>query len=365
MNHIRVRATRSRDGFTLVEVLLAVAIGAVIMLMVTQTFTTTLQTRDDMDSLIGSNADAQRTLRLLERDLEGLWHYNVRVDDSPIFIGSDRELRAEEADRLDFLTTTDAIQGVYDRNDDLLHPSVCEVGYWLKENPRYSDLLELWRREDPLVDDELQAGGRFQLVTDRLKWFRIVYFETVGFEAEEIDEWNTEERGKLPARMRIEFEIERKTNGGGEIDDIEDVSRVYRRDFTFDDSYGTILDGGVALIPVIPGGPPDVSGAGEQGENGPGGGPGGPAGAGGANAFQNFGRGDGERPFDLRGGERGDARVTQGRATTQTSFGGDGGGRGGPPPGPPQQINLGDLLNGNFGGGSSGGFGGVLPGGGR
>ena len=41
--------------------------------------------------------------------------------------------------------------------------TVCEVGYWLKQNQRYRDLIELWRREDPMVDNDLLTEGNRRL----------------------------------------------------------------------------------------------------------------------------------------------------------------------------------------------------------
>ena len=66
-----------------------------------------------------------------------------------------------------------------------VRPSLCEVGYWFRRNPRYRDLIEMWRREDPLVDRDLVTQGSFQLVHDRIKTFKVTKndcYEIYGFD---------------------------------------------------------------------------------------------------------------------------------------------------------------------------------------
>lgn len=339
---------RAASGFTLVEVLLAVAIGAMVMLMVTQTFQATLQTQDEIRSLTGSNADAHRILTLFERDLDGLWHHNIKRNQ--VLIGTNREIRAEEADFIDFISTSDSITGVVDQSNSLTYPSLCEVGYWLKPNDRYADLIELWRREDPLVDNDLRTGGRFQLVSDRLKWFKITYFESLGYRTEPRDEWNTSEEGRLPRRIKLEFEIERDTQLGGEVGDLEDVSRVYVRHFAFDQRYQDILQVGIALVPVVPEGPPAAGGVGGAG-----------GGGGGASAVTTTGA------IAAGPGAQGNQQFPGGDSPAARLPGGQGGGRGGPPGGGPGNrpalppptappIDIRDLFGGGGGGGGLGGI---------
>ncbi|MEO0479930.1 MAG: prepilin-type N-terminal cleavage/methylation domain-containing protein [Planctomycetota bacterium] len=346
MTHDSKIQQAARDlGFTLVEVLLAVTIGSMVLLMVTQTFQATLQTQDEIGSLTASNADAQRILTLFERDLEGLWHHNIKRNQ--VLVGTDRQIVAEEADFIDFLTTSDAITGVIDNTNSLAYPSICEVGYWLRPNPRFDDLIELWRREDPLVDDDIRTGGRFQLVSDRLKWFKLTYYETLGYRAEPRDEWDSSKEGRLPRRIQLEFEIERDTTIGGEVGDLEEVGRTYIRHFTLDQRYEAIMNQGVALVPVVPTGPPSNSGGG-----GPGGGPGG---TGDATSVTT----SGAVSFTGQGQGRGDQAVSRTPATTQTGpRGAPPGPQGSPPPAaPPIPIDLRDLF-GNGGNGGFGGFGG-------
>ncbi len=194
--------TRAQHGFTLIEVLLAVAISATVMLTIGTTFGILLSAREVVDELAESTEAGPRILNLIERDLRGLWTFNV--GNNAVFRGRDMDVGSFEADRMDFLTTTDAVGFVLDDRGMPRKPTLCEVGYWFKQNPRYRDLIEMWRREDPMVDGELITQGSFQLVHDRLKNFKVTYYKTLGHEAEEFLEWDSSVEDLLPRRFAAE-----------------------------------------------------------------------------------------------------------------------------------------------------------------
>jgi len=351
-------------GFTLIEILLAVSITAIVMTTVTSAFLGILQAREEVRALSDSTSAGPRILTLIERDLQGLWHFNIRGN--KVFLGSNRDISGFPADRLDFLTTTNAIGAIDDGSGTPRNPTICEVGYWLKENDRYSDLRELWRREDPMVDDDLRTGGTFQLVHDRIKSFEITYFKTLGAKAEPLHEWDSSLQDELPRRIRIEFTVERTLPNRNRVSGLEAGSTAetmtkYTRDIVFDRRYPDILKAGIAMIPVLPpppqgeqeaplggggGGPPAIAAA-----AGPGPGPGGPNGAGGGVVAPT-------RDFN-RGGVGG---TITGGAPITTQTGGGGIPTGTPPPPP---ININDLLRGGGSGGGLFGSGGPLGGGRR
>jgi len=359
-------ATRTQSGFTLLEALLAVFLTSMVMLTVGTTFVALLDARDIVDDLAESTEAGPRILNLIERDLQGLWTHNV--GNNAVFRGRDMEIDGRNADRIDFVTTTDAVGYVLDLQNTPRKPSICEVGYWFKPNPnpRLRKFFEMWRREDPMVDDDLLTQGSFQLVHDRIKSFKVGYYRTLGAEAIEELEWDSAVEDALPARMKIEFTIERKRSSRNdvsdiEIDDFEGAEKTYVRHIVFDERMRSALANGTARIPVFPGEPQgEGGGAGENGQNGPAGpaGPGGPAGAGGKPGAGG-----------LAGGGRPGADAQAGRQPGNGR--GPGGGNrpsvpgGGLPPGfdPSQFFNRigagqGGGLGGLFGGAGGGGGGG-------
>lgn len=366
--HTRRPRPRREGGFTLIEVLLAVGITATVMLTVASSFRVLLNARDVVEDLSESTEAGPRILNLIERDLSGLWTFNVH--DNAVLRGRDMDIGGRDADRLDFLTTSDAVGYVLDNQNQPRRPTLCEVGYWFKPNPKFRELFEMWRREDPMVDGDLITQGTFQLVHDRIKSFKVTYYESLGYEAEPKNEWDTAALDELPARIKIEFTVERRRSSrnvvsDSEIEDFEGAEKTYVRHFTFDKRMQRALTAGRARIPVPPpGAPAGGEGEGGAGESGRPNTPGGPSGApvaAGANGRTNqtTGRGDqGDFPGRGQGGRNN--TVGNGlRPTGQTP----GGRANGVPSGLPPGFNLGDLLRG-AGGGNAGGLGGLFGGGG-
>lgn len=362
MTTIRQKAAA---GFTLIEVLLAIGITATVMMTVGTTFRVLLEAREVVDELSESTEAGPRILNLIERDLRGLWTFNVAKN--AVFRGRDMDVGSFEADRMDFLTTTDAVGYVLDSHNQPRKPSVCEVGYWFKQNSRYRDLMELWRREDPMVDRDLITQGSFQLVHDRIKSFKITYFKELGNEAEEFFEWDSSTDDALPRRIKIEFVLERRRGSSNvvndvEVDDFEGAEKKYVRHFVLPKDMTLSLRANEAVLPVLP--PEPVEGeSGPQGGAGAGPGASGPTGPGGGpgkGIIQTTGEGG------MPGGKAGAAQG--GRGSGERTVGGRGQGtatgtRGGQAPnGLPPGFNLGELLRGG-GAGGAGGAGGLFGGG--
>lgn len=359
----QVRAMR---GFTLIEVLLAVAISSVVLLTVSTTFHVMLNARDVVEDLAESTEAGPRIMNLIERDLMGLWTFNVQ--ENRVFRGRNMDVGGKDADRIDFLCTTDAVGTVLDNNNQPRKPTLCEVGYWLKPNPRFRDLMELWRREDPMVDDDLTTQGTFQLVDDRVKSFKVTYFRTLGKSAEELNEWDSSVEDALPKRIKISFSLEKRRSSRNvvsdvEVEDFEGGTRTYERHIVFDSRFDGILASNSARIPVFPT-EPEAEGNGPAGPAGPGGSGGkgaGPAGPGGMS--QVIG---GKAGTTTQTTTRGGMPSGNGRGGAAGPAGGRGGATGGaqPPTQLPPGFNPADIFRG-IGGGAGGGSGGGLFGGGR
>ena len=54
--------------------------------------------------------------------------------------------------------------------------SISEVGYAFRARDDGRDGLELWRREDPYVDDDPTNGGKYSLIYDRVRECTITYY---------------------------------------------------------------------------------------------------------------------------------------------------------------------------------------------
>lgn len=310
----------SRDpkesGFTLLEVLLAMTIVAVLITAVLQVFNASLLAREEVKALAEPMSKGPQILDMIGEDMRALWTYDIA--DNRVFRGEDRDIVGTPADRIHMLVAGQSVFPVRLDDDSMRHAPYAEVSYVLRSNDENPHHLELWRREDPLFDKELWRGGNYQLLSKRVVNFEVTYFEELGEEAEPYEEWDSAEKKTLPRRVKIEFEIERSADSHNalvEVDEIGGRTEKYVRHIVFDGDRVNLLNQGIALIPVVPAAAPEAENAlaGGGAAAGAGGGRGGRGGAGGR------GGDAGGRGGAGRGGKAG---------TTFTSGGLPGAGRG-------------------------------------
>jgi len=333
-----------------------------VMTLVITTTEVMSNARNAVDYLSESSQEGPRILKLIERDLRGLWTYNVR--NNAVLLGEQSTLGSTRADRIHFLTTTDSVGAVQDLNGVPHRTTICEVGYLLRGNPDpdRGGKFELWRREDPMVDNDLATQGdqgTFQLVSDRLTSFEITYYRTLGRkvnEAEILNEWDSSEEDQLPKRIKVQFTIERKAKNRNqvsdlEVQDLEDVEKTYVRHFVLPNRLDDILVAENARVPVLPPPPPEEAGggAGEGPE-----GPAGPAGPGGSGGRGDLANGLAKGPGGRGGDGKGSGRNGPGGKPSTSGFGGRPGGIPGGGGQVPTQLPPGFNFQQFFGSGSGG-----------
>ncbi len=190
-------------GFTLVEVIIAVAITAMMGLMVMGTFRQVDRaheiTRDQGDRY----GAARLALSRLSRELSMAYisdHYDQttqnRLRERPTaFVGKENEL----------LFTTFA----HERLARDAHESDQEaVEYTLASDPDHPGEEALFRRAKARIDEELDRGGRKDVVADHVTSFRLQYWDRKRNDW--VHEWSTksvDHPNDLPTRVRIELEL--------------------------------------------------------------------------------------------------------------------------------------------------------------
>ena len=78
----------------------------------------------------------------------------------------------------------------------------------MRQNPLRPDFLELYRREDSLVDGDPFRDGSFTMVYDRIISLDIRYAEEPESQIVWLDSWDSFEREGLPYAIEIFLEIE-------------------------------------------------------------------------------------------------------------------------------------------------------------
>ncbi len=208
----RARRAARTAGFTLVEMLVALLLTAMVMTSVFGVLHDAMTARDKVHNLSQLQRTGPLILDLIESDLRSLAGFNVAG--RKVFQGRNLSLGGADADAFDFITQR--LATVETPKDDrilgdaalFVRAPLCEVGYRLRQNPREPSFLELWRRESPLVDDDPFTGGTYTKVYDKITNFNVSYFEEAGVQARPEDTWAVAEKEMLPQRLQIDLELE-------------------------------------------------------------------------------------------------------------------------------------------------------------
>lgn len=174
---------KREHGFTLVEILVAVAIGGALLTMVFVSLNTMVRSRQAVLDFSTPYAVGPQILDAIESDLRNAYFYDLKENDG--FWGADSEIDGREADGISFVTATLGHVGEQEllstrkigqaaQNHRRRSPTT-EVQYVCRANPRESGVFELWRREDFYVDDSPHEGGIYRLVYDRVFDFKLEY----------------------------------------------------------------------------------------------------------------------------------------------------------------------------------------------
>ncbi len=279
MAHPTKMQSKGLQGFTLIEALLAIMITAMVVTAVLQIFDITLYAREEIKVLSEPMKTGPRILDMIEDDIRAILTYDVK--DGLVFKGEDRTIVRAEADRMHMIVYGQTLFEATLPDDSLSPAPFAEVSWLCKPSTKNADLVELWRREDPLIDEKWTEGGSYFLLSDRVRSFNITYYDDIGKEAEALTEWDMKEKKVLPRHIKIELELERQPDTWNILDDTE-VSDLKERKLRFvrhiviDPVIAQSVSKEFAFLPAIPKEAP-------KGENEQAAGGGGPAAGGGRN----------------------------------------------------------------------------------
>lgn len=241
-----------KNGFTLIEVVIAMSIMAFLTVMVSQSIRRSAEFKKKVQKNIDQRSAVNSAMRIIERDINLAFHYqdintevlkeiekkkkssttqksNGKTPTTPQTTGSDSSSSQiysnwkirDIPNYTGFIGKKDAINFT-NLNNITVQPGEKvsdqqEVGYFVKNckslvDPNVS-VKCLWRRTSAYVDDKLEEGGTESVLIEGVKKFELRYF---GKEKEDwVDSWNsTAESGddttknKFPQAVEITLTVE-------------------------------------------------------------------------------------------------------------------------------------------------------------
>jgi type II secretion system protein J len=195
-------------GFTLLEVLVSMAILVIIMAALYSAYTTNVEAIQ----IARQNGEVHQTARIvLDRMTKDLQSALIQVRGSSEkiklgLVGANRELYGRRADHIDFTTVTHLPLTEKGPASDL-----CEIGYLVDEDPE-GQVLVLLRRDAFSVDEDFTKGGSLQEMARNVLEFKLTYQDAEGKDS---DQWNTIE-GKptsgLPVLIKVRLMLKDQLN---------------------------------------------------------------------------------------------------------------------------------------------------------
>lgn len=202
------RRLRECRGFTLVEVLLTLAIVGMLMTSLLGVFTATIRTKQRVESGRTLYDVGPIILDMLERDVASTYFYDLNGDSA--VVGRNRTVSGMDADRIDLVTSSDSTRFL-EVGHDLRPTDFTKIGYAARANPKEPGFLMLYRREDTFAeggDSTTTQRARYALVYDRVKTFNLSYYSgSPDDPVEGVPDWDAVSDGVLPAAIRVELEV--------------------------------------------------------------------------------------------------------------------------------------------------------------
>jgi prepilin-type N-terminal cleavage/methylation domain-containing protein len=191
---------RPNRGFTLIEILVVIAILGIILPILFLFFTGTLETMNE----VTAKADHVGSLRLLMDRLRREISCAFIPSDPAFtvcFVGRQHGSEKEPRDELNFLSFAHQWRGGEYESYDMAVIGYRIMEKEIRENDQTTVIKILVRREDAFPDPDIERGGDEIEMVDFIYAMRITYFDGSQW----VNEWNNTIKGSLPQQVRVDL----------------------------------------------------------------------------------------------------------------------------------------------------------------
>jgi general secretion pathway protein J len=202
-------ARRSARGFTLIEVLISIAILAAITSLLFGAFSALKKSKDGLTRTQDRQREARLAMARMTRELQSAYlsaHLPINqalMIQKTIFRGE----RGTPADRVDFTAFANT------RLEKDSHVSdQCEISYYGSPNPDGSGTNDLVRRVDSSIDLEPTKGGKVEVLATNIDLLDLQYLDAQTGQWQE--GWDTTQSTGQLDRLPLQVRIILVLNGG-------------------------------------------------------------------------------------------------------------------------------------------------------
>lgn len=198
------------NGFTLIEILVAVSLSAIVITLVYTSLFQIIQTKDRVEETSELAHEVRVLFSRIEKDITNAYPrggvYLPSASDQTYFLGT------IDGENSKLIFTTFARDTVFEPNQS----DQTEVTYFLLSNEDEDGLYSLFRRDNPFQGNE--NGGFVFPISEKIVKFELFYtdensFEILkGGEVSKIREWNSSEIGSFPKAVEVNVTFRDKNN---------------------------------------------------------------------------------------------------------------------------------------------------------
>ncbi|MGE0712760.1 MAG: type II secretion system protein J [Planctomycetota bacterium] len=186
-----------RRAFTLIEMMMSVALTALVFAMIGGILISVISSREGVEEMLRQDKAGYGILGTLRRDLTGVYAYQLS---GPAFSGVDHDEGDRPSDSLDFVTTADVAAA----DASGVKPKLVEVGYRVRKADE-GEAFVLYRRATVLQGDPLKGGGAFTAIYQQVRSLDLKYLDAEAKDSGWLDKWDKADA--LPAAIKVKLEL--------------------------------------------------------------------------------------------------------------------------------------------------------------
>jgi general secretion pathway protein J len=195
-------------GFTLVEILIAMFIFAVVLFTIYTSCTGTFRIVDETQYQADIYTMARIALERMHEDLESFYiipkdaQTSQSEEESAQFVGEDKEIEGRSADSLRFISRAHLVFSEQEQSS-----GAAEIGYYVGEVNEEKGFA-LYRTDTPTFQQKPEEGTGGLVLCDSLVSLNLTYYDDEGEVHDNWDSTSDEFKDKIPKLVSIILEFE-------------------------------------------------------------------------------------------------------------------------------------------------------------